>query len=237
MQCKLAWFLLRTKPIYTDFNGVNEYSCGHISGPHEPISTKFELWGFSSCSTEIWYSKCCNAKKLCDVITSVLYDPSSWIYISNPISSFWLKNMTTWHNANSMARTRELYQFQYMARSFVIVDMGNNHLISNQQPEKSMFGTFTSASTPQIYTRDPRPLIPPRVMASSTMGLNLGVLGFFADHPCKNKCKTNAFIIFACWAAFLHLFVFTLRPWHMQVAHASDEPWLFWLQEPEDPQI
>ena len=48
-------------------------------------------------------------------------------------------------------------------------------------------------SIAQIYTRDPRLPIPPRVMASSVMGLNMGVFGFFADH----KCKTNVSMIFA----------------------------------------
>ena len=54
--------------------GLIRYSCGHISGPHEPIPTKFGLWMFSSCSTNTWYPKCWNAKQaFCDVITSVLY--------------------------------------------------------------------------------------------------------------------------------------------------------------------
>ena len=40
---------------------------------------------------------------------------------------------------------------------------------------------------PQIYKRDPRPGIPPRVMASSAMGLKLGHLGFCWPHM-QNKC-------------------------------------------------
>ena len=42
--------------------GLIRYSWGHISGPHEPIHVKFGVWGFSSCSTEIWSWKCWNAK-------------------------------------------------------------------------------------------------------------------------------------------------------------------------------
>ena len=34
--------------------GLIRYSCGHISGHHEPIHVKFGVWWFSSCSTEIW---------------------------------------------------------------------------------------------------------------------------------------------------------------------------------------
>ena len=37
---------LWTRPIYTDFNGLIRYSCGYISGHHEPIHVKFGVWGF-----------------------------------------------------------------------------------------------------------------------------------------------------------------------------------------------
>ena len=53
---------------------------------------------------------------------------------------------------------------------------------------------------PQIYRGDPRPCIPPCVMASSAMGLKLGPLGFC--HTRKNKHKTNVFKIFAPHAVF-----------------------------------
>ena len=43
--------------------GLIRDSCGHISGPQEPISTKFGLWRFSSCSADMWYSKRWNAKR------------------------------------------------------------------------------------------------------------------------------------------------------------------------------
>ena len=43
--------------------GLIMYSCDHISVPHEPISTKFGMWGFSPCSIDIWYSKRWNKKK------------------------------------------------------------------------------------------------------------------------------------------------------------------------------
>ena len=54
----------------------------------------------------------------------------------------------------------------------------------------------------EVYTGDPRPCISPRVMASSAMGLKLGVFGFFPDHTCKNKRNTNASTIFLRRAAF-----------------------------------
>ena len=51
--------------------------------------------------------------------------------------------------------------------------------------------------------RDPRPPIPPRVMASSAMGLTqIGGLWVFAEHRPKNKHKTNAPTIFVHLAAF-----------------------------------
>ena len=52
--------------------------------------------------------------------------------------------------------------------------------------------------TPQILKGDPRNPIPPRVMASSTMKLKLGVFGFLRG----NKRKQNASTIFARHAAF-----------------------------------
>ena len=55
--------------------GLSRYSCRHISGP--PWTDSHQIWAedvFLSCSTETWYPKCWNAKKVfCDVITSVLY--------------------------------------------------------------------------------------------------------------------------------------------------------------------
>ena len=49
--------------------GLIRYSCSHISCPHEPIHVKFGVWGFSSCSTEIWSWKCWNAKQQFDGVT------------------------------------------------------------------------------------------------------------------------------------------------------------------------
>ena len=37
---------LWTRPIYTISMGLIRYSCGHISGHHEPIHVKFGVWGF-----------------------------------------------------------------------------------------------------------------------------------------------------------------------------------------------
>ena len=58
---------------------------------------------------------------------------------------------------------------------------------------------------PQICKGDPRPRIPPRVMASSTMGVKLGGLWGFADHTWKSKRKTKR-------CGILHVFNFTVRP-------------------------
>ena len=41
-------------------------------------------------------------------------------------------------------------------------------------------------------------------MALLTMGLNLGVFGFFADHT-RKRMQTNVFTIFARCAVFLHV--------------------------------
>ena len=42
------------------------------------------------------------------------YDTSTSMYISDPISSLWLKNITAWHNGNSITRTSKPYTFRYM---------------------------------------------------------------------------------------------------------------------------
>ena len=44
---------------------------------------------------------------------------------------------------------------------------------------------------PRIYTRDPKPPIPPYVMASSATGLNLGVFGFLPTTHAKIHAKQN----------------------------------------------
>ena len=46
----------------------------------------------------------------------------------------------------------------------------------------------------------------------------------FADYTRKDKCKTNAFTIFARHTVFLHLFVFTPRSRYMPVTYAPGEP-------------
>ena len=55
--------------------------------------------------------------------------------------------------------------------------------------------------TPQMYKGDTKPDIPPCVMMTSTIRLNLGVIQFFADTR-KSKPKENASTIFAPCAAF-----------------------------------
>ena len=81
---------------------------------------------------------------------------------------------------------------------------------------------------PQIYTRDPRP-IPLCVMASSAMGLNLGIFWLLPiTHAKQMRSRTGG----------LRMFVFTHRPQYMQVTQAPDEPRLFWLREkPKGPQV
>ena len=53
--------------------GRIRYSCGHISGPHEPIPTKFGLWMFFIMLHRYMVSKTlkCN-KSFCDVIAKEL---------------------------------------------------------------------------------------------------------------------------------------------------------------------
>ena len=52
-------------------------------------------------------------------------------------------------------------------------------------------------------------------MASSGMELQLGVLGFLPT-TCRSKRKQNASMIFTHCAAFLHVFIFTLRPQYIR---------------------
>ena len=56
--------------------GLSRYSYRHISGPHEPIPTKFGLWMFFIMLHRDMVSKTLKCKKgFCDVIASVLYRP------------------------------------------------------------------------------------------------------------------------------------------------------------------
>ena len=79
---------------------------------------------------------------------------------------------------------------------------------------------------PQIYKGDPRPCIPPSVMASSNMRLKLGVLCFCRLHM-QNKWVHD--LRSPC--GVLRMFIFTSRPQYMQVTYTSDELWLFWVRE------
>ena len=64
----------------------------------------------------------------------------------------------------------------------------------------------------QMYTRDPRPPIPPHVMASPAMGAQFGGLRVFSYRTRKNKFKANAFMIFH--AGYCGI-VIMLRPQYM----------------------
>ena len=92
-----------------------------------------------------------------------------------------------------------------------------NRLQENQVRHSEMFGPTTD-----IHGRS-QTLYTPRVMASSVMGLKLGVLGYLPT----THAKTNASTIFACRAVFRHVFIFTLRPQQVLVTYAPDEPRLF----------
>ena len=63
--------------------GLIRYSCGHISGHHDPIHVEFGVF-FSSSSTEIWSWKCWNEKK------KVLWRHTSVLYIGDPcVKTHW----------------------------------------------------------------------------------------------------------------------------------------------------
>ena len=53
--------------------GLIRYSCGHISGPHEPIPTKFGLWMFFIMLHRYMVSKMLKLKKKFFVMSSLLY--------------------------------------------------------------------------------------------------------------------------------------------------------------------
>ena len=62
--------------------GLTGYSCDHISGPHEPIITKFGLWRFFIMLYRYMVMKKLKSKNaFCDVITSVLYFTTAYISI------------------------------------------------------------------------------------------------------------------------------------------------------------
>ena len=88
--------------------GLRRYSCGHISGPHEPIPTKFGLWMFFIMLHRGMVSKMLKCKKKKVFVTSsLLYsiqaDP---IRVSQPRSrSTCTRNMKTRKKAGSLKTT------------------------------------------------------------------------------------------------------------------------------------
>ena len=89
----------------------------------------------------------------------------------------------------------------------------------------------------QIYKGDPRPRIPPRVMASSAIGLKLGVLGFLPTNTQKQMQNK--------WVHDLRAPCSVLRQFYLNAQTLVDagdirtwQPRLFSLREkPEDPQF
>ena len=81
--------------------GLISYSCGHISGHHEPIPTKFGVWRFFSCSTEIWRKKSWKCWKVFLMTSSLWYSieskfanilvTGSYLYITNRMWSLELQ--------------------------------------------------------------------------------------------------------------------------------------------------
>ena len=74
-----------------------------------------------------------------------------------------------------------------------------------------LIGLFASQMTPQIYKGDPRPRIPPCVMASSAMGLRLGVFGFLPTTHAKTNAKRMRPWSLRC-VVFQRVFIFMIRP-------------------------
>ena len=103
-----------------------------------------------------------------------------------------------------------------------------NKAILEQAIKPSSPGSKYDGTQPQINTRDTRLPIPPRVMVSSAMGLNLEVFGYLPTTHTKANSKQNALTIFACCMAFNDCL-------HAQTAvhagNAPDEQRLFWLRE------
>ena len=77
---------------------------------------------------------------------------------------------------------------------------------------------------PQIYTRDPRPPLPLCVMASSAMGLNLGVFVFLPTMHAKTDAKPMHPQSSCAMRRFMHVLSQTAVD---AVTYARDEPWLF----------
>ena len=81
----------------------------------------------------------------------------------------------------------------------------------------------------QIYTRDPRPPIPLRVMALSAMGL----FGFLLTKCAKTNAKQMRPRSSCAMRRFTRVYLYA-----QTAVDASDEPWVFWLREKlEDPQF
>ena len=83
-------------------------------------------------------------------------------------------------------------------------------------------GMVVDSATPQIYTRDPKPPIPPRVMPLSAQ---FGVFWFLADHT-LHKC-VHDLCVPNFRAAFETYFIFTLRLQYIDITYTLYKPQLF----------
>ena len=71
--------------------GLIRYSCGHISGPHEPIPTKFGLWIFFIMLNQYMVSNMPKCKKSFFVMSWLLYSMSQVMWLMKHNKIFTLK--------------------------------------------------------------------------------------------------------------------------------------------------
>ena len=134
-------------------------------------------------------------------------------YAHDELRLFWLREKPKDHQIEPHAGVK-------MAQGILVYICGYNwmHMMHGQS-----FACFLYIS--QIYTRDPRPPILPRVMESSAMRLKLGVFRFVPITHAKINAKqmrprsSSAVQRFLC--VYLHI-------WTAADAGDIHEPWLFW---------
>ena len=100
-------------------------------------------------------------------------------------------------------------------------------LLKRNEMLHNNFLKFKPALKPQIYTRDPRPPVPARVMVSSAMGSIWGSSGFCWSRTQKqmqNRCPRSLHTM----QHFMHAFIITLRLQHDAVKYAPNNPDYFY---------
>ena len=151
--------------------GLIRYSCGHISGHHEPNHVKFGVWGFFIMFSWIWSRKYWNAKKkIWWCHTSVLYSWQQEYRLSFASST----------KAYSY-RTKFLYTTKFMTLMNIIIQNQGRWFPPPFWWQKTRFPSIIStilsdAPPPQVWISHWKPCLTFGYFRQGSSRLHIGLL-------------------------------------------------------------